>query len=364
MKICTITCHDVYNAGASLQAYALMKYLEKLGHDVTIIDYKPAYLSGHYRLFGISNLEWKRNLLTKLTYLFLKFPGRVLSLRIKRKFDRFKEQYLTVTDRRYSSNEELKSNLPKADAYICGSDQIWNPLFRNGWDPAFYLDFAPDEAIKFSYAASFSVEALPEDHKPFVKSMIPNLQSISVREKSGVRILDELGFQKAVHVCDPVFLLSASEWEQLCEKEYGKNYLFLYSFDNGKNIHDVCLKLAKEKNLRIISMFKNDCADQVIPPLNPKTFLSLIKHASIVVSNSFHATAFSMIFHRNFYVVNREDGLNERMKDFLEYFSLSDRIVSNHSFETQDIDFQKCEQKNMDEIRKSMSYLEESLRRG
>ena len=158
MQICTITCHDVYNAGASLQAYALQAYLKSLGHDVKIIDYKPDYLSRHYRLDIVGNPKYDKPILRQ-AYLLAKLPGRLRMLPRKRAFDSFTAKYLDLT-RRYASNAELKADPPEADIYFAGSDQIWNPLFSNGKDPAFYLDFVR-RGIRAAYAASFAVEEFP-----------------------------------------------------------------------------------------------------------------------------------------------------------------------------------------------------------
>src|ERR1700730_10319334 len=97
MKICTITCHDVYNHGASLQAYGLMKYLKDCGHDVEIINYKPDYLSNHYKIFSINSPKWEKNVIARLIYLTLKFPSRLIDLKRKKAFDRFKSKYLILT---------------------------------------------------------------------------------------------------------------------------------------------------------------------------------------------------------------------------------------------------------------------------
>ena len=149
MNSYTITCHDVYNAGASLQAYALQQYLISLGIDNKIIDYKPDYLSRHYSLTTIDNPKFNKGVL-KYVYLTAKFPRRFINLcgLKKKRFDQFRNKYLILTENRYNSNEDLKNSLPEADIYIAGSDQIWNTLFNNGKDPAFYLDFAPDDKIK------------------------------------------------------------------------------------------------------------------------------------------------------------------------------------------------------------------------
>lgn len=136
MKIKTITCHDVYNVGASLQAYALVTYLRKLGHDAQIIDYKPDYLSNHYPLWGLGNPAYDKPVIREL-YNLAKLPGRLKARNGKAEYDRFTAEFLPLTPRRYTSNDDLKQNPPEADVYFAGSDQIWNCFFPNGKDPAF-----------------------------------------------------------------------------------------------------------------------------------------------------------------------------------------------------------------------------------
>lgn len=166
MKIKTITCHDVYNVGASLQACALVTYLRKLGHDAQIIDYKPDYLSNHYPLWGLGNPAYDKPVIREL-YNLAKLPGRLKARNGKRKaeYDRFTAEFLPLTPRRYTSNDDLKQNPPEADVYFAGSDQIWNCFFPNGKDPAFYLDFAPAGSVRASYAASFAMDDIPEEWK-------------------------------------------------------------------------------------------------------------------------------------------------------------------------------------------------------
>ena len=148
MKIKTITCHEVYNHGASLQEHALLKYLENLGHHAEAIHYKPPYLSKHLSLWAVSTPKYRRNFIIKSLYLFAKLPSRLIDLKRKKAFDDFSKKHVKVDDILYTSNQDLKENLPIADAYICGSDQIWNSFFENGKDPAFYLDFVPDKKLK------------------------------------------------------------------------------------------------------------------------------------------------------------------------------------------------------------------------
>lgn len=328
MKIKTITCHDVYNSGASLQTYALMSYLENLNHEVEIIDYKPDYLSSHYKLLAVSNPKYETNIILKVMYIVLKFPGRVLALKNKVPYDQFKKDYLKITKTRYKSNDELKENLPEADVYIAGSDQIWNPTLKNGKDPAFYMDFVPDNKKKISYAASFAVEEFPLELRDKTSKMVNRINSISVREKSGLNILSSMNITDGVQVLDPVFLLDKEHWNSMCNSiDFNEKYLFVYDFDNNNLIKEIALKIAKEKNLKIYTVFKSDYSDKWIKHIGPLDFITYIKNAEFVISNSFHGTAFSLIFEKDFCVVNRQEKINTRMRDLLNDIELDNRLV-------------------------------------
>ena len=332
MKICTITCHDVYNHGASLQAYGLMKYLLNCGHDVEIINYKPDYLGNHYNLFSINNPKWKKNIITKCIYLVLKVPGRILSLKRKRAFDNFTAKYLKITKLRFSSNEELKKNPPFADAYICGSDQIWNTLHRNGRDPAFYLDFVPDGKIKASYAASFATDTISDEYKTMVKERVKKLDGIGVREKSGVEILKRLDINNVVNVVDPVFLLEQEDWNKIGTNEFKENYILVYDFDNSNLIKKLATEIANEKGYKIytISLGKLKYADRYFSFEGPDTFISLVRHAQFIISNSFHAAVFSIIYEKDFAIVNRTEAINTRMRDLLDDLKINERLISEN----------------------------------
>ena len=329
MKIKTITCHDVYNSGASLQAFALQHYLESRGHDVQIIDYKPNYLSNHFNLWAI-NPKYNKPLLRE-AYWMAKLPNRIKARARKKPFDQFTQHYLHLT-RRYSSVEELRKDPPEADVYIAGSDQIWNTTLNNGTDAAFYLDFG--SARKISYAASFATPALREGTGHFVKQRLKNFDAISVREKSGIVLLNNLGYE-GNQVVDPVFLLSKEDWDALLSDNYlasqselKEPYILVYNTEYNSPINEVAIRLAKLRNCKIYSMSHSSYAQKIFVNNGPLDFVALVKGAQCVVSNSFHATAFAMIFGRDTFVVNRKDGLNQRMKDLLEDYNLCNRLIS------------------------------------
>lgn len=335
MKIKTITCHDVYNVGASLQAYALQKYLCNLGHDTKIINYKPDYLR-HYRLWWIPNPHYNKPFI-RLIYLLAKFPVRLrnrLKDRRKKRFDEFTTNYLNVTNVTYPSFRALQKNPPEADLLIAGSDQIWNPVFQNGKDPAFFLQFSRQDQKKISYAASFAVEKLDKTEAQRMGSWLQSFDSISVREKSAVTILKEIGLD-ATLVCDPVFLLRRNDWMKLAkesELKIQEPFILVYDFDKEEVISNLAIKLKEKLNLPIYSVFSMKGADWILANSGPLEFLSLISKASLIVSNSFHATAFSLIMHKDFLVINRKEKINTRMRDLLEMFGLEKHLVDPINF--------------------------------
>lgn len=355
MKIKTITCHNVYNAGASLQAYALMRYLQNLGHDVEIIDYVPDYLR-HYSLLSVSP-KYDRPFIRQ-AYIIWKLPKRLKALasRRKKEYDAFTHDFLRLTQKKYVDNDALKRDPPEADVYIAGSDQIWNTLFPNGKDPAFYLDFAPDSSTRASYAASFATETISSGYEIIVGKWLSRLDYISVRESSGVSILESLGIDRAVQVTDPVFLISREQWNELCLPKTLEHYILVCDFDESLEIRDFVLRMAHQKDLKIYSVLSCDYADKNFSRHGPRTFLSLIRDAEYVVSNSFHATAFSLIFQKPFAVFDRAEKINTRMRDLLSTF----RLQRENDLEA----VLQAQNQIQDEIQKSKKYLDIVLKRG
>lgn len=358
MKIKTITCHDVYNVGASLQAYALVEYLRECGHEVEIIDYKPDYLRGHHRLWGGINPAYDKPVLREI-YQLLKLPGRLRARFGKRKkaFDHFKTEYLPCTAVRYSSNEDLKKAPPQADVYLAGSDQIWNTLFPNGKDPAFYLDFAPETAVRASYAASFATKNVAEEWKAQVQRWISKLDHVSVREHTGVELCRALGRLDAQQVLDPVFLLDRAHWERMSPPaQFTEPYVLLYDFSCGAEMTAFAKRLAQRNNWKIYSVLPHPVADRCFSQEGPLTFLTLVRDAQFVLSNSFHATAFSIIFERPFRTFDREEGINSRMHDLLQMLQLEHCLGAVE--EETSIDFAAVQGILSQEIERSKKYLD------
>lgn len=366
MKIKTITCHDVYNFGASLQAYALMTYLTEMGHDVEIIDYKPEYSS--YNVWAIGP-RWRKNIFSKTLYYMYVVPKR-LSLKSRRKrFDAFTQSRLKLTRTKYHSNNELVENPPEADLYFAGSDQIWNPKSHNGKDPSFYLNFAPKNTVKASYAASFSVPSVQNELKPQVKEWLTGFDFISVREKTGIEILKSLGFETGELVVDPVYLIDRDKWFTLTQDVIPSEikYIFIYDQENNQEIKNIAKRLAKKDNYKIVAieaLYPMSYADIKIKDAGPEEFLGLIKNCAVCLTNSFHCVSFSLIFNKEFYLFPRtHENVNSRMIDLLTSVNLHHRIYSKSNTELDDVKIDyEIVNKLIDEKKKSsQNYVEKVI---
>lgn len=348
MKICTITCQRVYNYGASLQAYALQHYLETLGHSVEIINFNPWFHCDRYNMFW--NGSGRRSLIKYLvngtyspfTYLYKPLKawrkGMFKTWGRKKQFDEFDKRFLHLTKHNYKTSASLAENPPVADVYVAGSDQIWNTFSNNGKEPAYYLDFGNHSTKRISYAASLSTSKIADGWESFVKEKVANLDCISVREKSGVQLLEALGVHNIHLVLDPVFLLKKEEWFELAKmaKDYRlspNSYILVYDFlGNDASMQQFIKDCAKQKKLSVVSINDFDSrsyADVNINNAGPLEFLALLDNAAYVIANSFHATAFSVLFHKEFYTFGLLGHNNSnRMLDFLGELGLGDRFAA------------------------------------
>ena len=256
MKIKTITCHNVYNYGASLQAYALQTYLQSLGNDVEIIDFQPYFHQNRYNLYYISENSKYYSICRKVPllaclYNLIKNHSMLKTWGRKKQFDNFTSKYLKLTQKKYETSKQLQDDPPIADIYIAGSDQIWNTNSSNGKEPAYYLDFGNHTTKRYSYAASFAISRIENKLKNFVKSEVSKLDKVSVREKTGVDILKEMQID-STQVLDPVFLLSKSDWEKLILNSKINNlpdkYILIYDFLFDKQIKKTALDLKNKYN--------------------------------------------------------------------------------------------------------------------
>ena len=379
MKIRTITCHHVYNYGASLQAYALIQFLREQGHDAAIIDYNPWYHRDRYNPFWINKEE--KGVRAKL-YKYLPFLAFIIQPIIffksgnfrtwgrKKRFDQFEKKYYKLTESKYKDISDLRINAPAADIYIAGSDQIWNTYTHNGTDSAYYLDFGDKSTRRIAYAASFATNDLKAECIPMVRRKLDRFNNISIREEGGVKILENVLSLKGEHVLDPVFLLEKKQWSDVCNsarkyKLQGNGYILVYDFlGNDMSMIDFIKDLSLKKGCPIVSIndfHLNKYADININDAGPLEFLSLIRNSAVVICSSFHATAFSIIFEKDFFTFSLKGFNNSsRMTDFLGIIGLEDRL-NPKKVETTTINYTKVNERLFFLINKSKAYLTSKL---
>lgn len=367
-KVLTLTTYDVYNYGASLQAYALQQYLIHHNCYSELINYQPEYLTRKYDYTWVNpESKMSKYMLTRCAYRCMKFLQRQTTMKRKRAFDTFHREYLKQGER-YRTHQELIDNPPAADLYIVGSDQIWNTFYETGQDGAFYLDFVK-KGIKASYAASFSYTEIEENWKEKIHEWLSDFNSIAVREYHGVNILEQMEL-KGQWVLDPVFLLPIEQWKEIMVPMKKKEkYLLIYDFENNEHLKKFCIQYAKEKNLKIYSVndtYPRMYADKNFSNAGPREFLSLIYNCDTFVSNSFHGTAFSIIFGKPVFVFNRNrHKVNSRMESLMKLFELSDCIVDTNkdytNYINRSFDFERIKSIRLEELKKSQSYLDALL---
>lgn len=371
MKIKTITTWADYNYGASLQAYALTTYLKTQGHDVEMINYLPSYQTRMYDYMWV-NPESKvsKYMVTRWIYRVAKFAQRMTTLGRKKVFDEFNFKKLPLTSECYHSFEDLKKNPPKADLFIVGSDQVWNVLYDAGKDPSFYLEFV-NEGKKASYAASFSFLDIDDDNRKRIAKSLSTFDGVAVREYQGCKLLQTMGID-GIWVLDPVFLLSVEEWNNFVNREsydyaelLKEPYLLIYDFEGNEDIKAFAIEYAKRNDLKIYAItdkYPLRYADKNFKTAGPVDFVRLIANSKAFISNSFHGTAFSVIFHKPVFVFNRHrHKVNSRMESLLTAFDLKDCLLDSEEKKIVAIDKQfdwKTVDKNKEELfKKSIEYL-------
>lgn len=346
MNINIITFQRTYNSGAALQAYALSTYLEKFGCNVAIVDYRPkwveAYIVSIKRL--LSNFSVKDLIL---------FPFHV---RIDYKFRNFVNKYCKMTSI-VKSVEEI-TQFEECDMFITGSDQVWNSEITKGIDKGYLLDFST-KARKISYAASCGWD-LAND-LDVIAEVVRGYHGISVREHSLEQALKSKGIENVVSVWDPVFLLDANHYHRILTKSKYENYVLIYMKHESEELRKFAAKVAKEKKLQIIDMskiIKQWPVNHTYPVFGPLEFLGLIEGAEYVITNSFHGTAFSIIFRKNFYSFGAGTRTT-RLSSLLEDIGLEERLLNQCDDVTniENIEYSQYESSIKEHINKSKEYL-------
>lgn len=346
MKVAITTYSGAQNFGALLQAYALSSYIRELGNECSLINNWP---------FDTRWFKPRKNLNDILISLVKYREGKK---RIDR-FNSFRDKYLVLTDGIQSSEDYKKLN-EMFDAFVTGSDQVWN--CSNGVDQCFYLGMFDDDKIKISYAASFGSATIPEEYTETVKNYLAKIEGLSVREKSGAELIKSITGREALVSVDPVFLKSKEEWARIAHYPMEEEpYIFVYSTQKSERLNKAVAAYVKNHRVKIISTHAiPGCKCTVKKDIGPLEFLGYIQEAQYVISTSFHATAFSMIFQKNFAVIPHST-TGARVIDICEDANLNTCIWNDKDFTS--VDYSNAGVIALENrIYKSKQYLAEKLR--
>lgn len=367
MKIGILTFHYAHNYGAMLQAYALNTYLNKHGYEAQIIDYRLPYIYRVHELLNFRQLYLRYSETNSRFISLLKTLKNYYKHRRKNekwhKFDLFLNKTLLKTKRINKKDEIQELGF---DAIICGSDQIWNSSLTGHLEPLYFCE-GLSNVLKIAYAASNGSDVVLEKDWSLFRQLISNFNAISVREQGLSNFLNARGFKNTV-VLDPIFLLEKDDWYSICSKVTNQTYLLTYSFNEDPFFFNHVKDIAEKKGLRIFSiLYKKyetlDSSYTQIINAGPIEFLSLFRYASFVVTNSFHGTAFSIMFNKQFYSISPQKG-KERIESLLQELDLTNRFYSKH-LETPEISIDyKTVNKKLSILRdKSYDFLNNALNR-
>ena len=375
--------HNNYNFGGLLQAYALPKVIkEHFGIEAEQIDYIPAEQKTKIK----PNNDKKSVLqyLYQLVYNFgIVFFGTISKKNLyqrKQAFDSFMDEILH-SEIAYDQNTISKS-LDQYRLFICGGDQIWNDYKEKQNIKVYTLQFVPSHVKKIAYAPSMAILETTSDFNQIMRTGLNELNSISVREKKSVPLLELLTKKKINIVVDPVLLMTENEWECVARVPKKKDkYILCYLLGDSVEYRKAVKKFARKMNKPILTfphifsnvvrkcdLFFGDIHDYTS---GPREFLGLIRNAEFVITDSFHACVFSMIFETSFVVFERnkigeKGNMNSRIYDFLEEYHLENQLVSEKELadmkDIPGIDFTYAHKHWEKRREESLKYLENALK--
>ena len=329
-KIGILTFHGSDNFGSVLQAYATCRMLRDEAVDARIVDLRKPEVERMYRILRLSK---NPSVMMATAYNALHFSA--LKKR-KIRYERFRRERMTLSDETYARGLELSTSEPGYDAYITGSDQVWNMDILDH-DRAFFLHFA-GEAKRIALAASFGPAPKTRDLPEIVKDDLRRFDLLTVREAWGADIIEMAGFSRPQMVPDPVFFLNKEQWCEIAapKKRRGKYMLCYFPGVVTTEFDRFTKKIAKDLGLERVllmphwrNMMRFDCKDY---SAGPEEFLALVRDADMICTNSFHAAAFSVIFEKEFIVGTHSYGTDERINTLLRMTGLQSCEFHNQGY--------------------------------
>ncbi|GJM47741.1 polysaccharide pyruvyl transferase family protein [Weissella soli] len=351
------TINDDANFGNRLQNYALQRVLsEQFGVTKTLQDsynWKWNYYYGVINLINSFHIVAIKTMLSN----HQNYTKQLAEARRHKLFRNFTINYV----------EKVRSlkRVSSSDIFVIGSDQIWNPYFRNNIDDDFLPKYGDNRVI--SYAASFGISDISDEDKRVIQHGLRNIDCISVREYSAKKIIEKMTSKPVQVVLDPTMLITNKQWEVLIKQsQFNIKEPFLVTYflgDLSEEYEDYIQKVALKENLKIVRI--NDVNQPYYSKVGPIEFVSLIANAEIVLADSYHAAVFSIIFNVNFELFNRNTNMknmNTRMKTLFKTFELENRLHTDVLTPMKKIDFSEINSRLATERAQSLNWLEKSIK--
>lgn len=329
MKVGILTFPNSVSYGASLQMHALYRAIQQMGHDAEVINYHSAYMRAekHVRRRGAHSAA-RAAIQRRLR--------RLMHHRLYAAFRRFEREQNRLYPRRpFSNKAQLKKIGNRYDTVVCGSDQVWNPLITGG-DLSYFLDFCGENTHRVSYAPSFGLEQLDEPYGAAIRPELERFSSLSIREEEGRRLVADLTERDATVVCDPTFLIDVADWMALEQPHpaAAEEYVLYFTVKHSQTLFDRCCAWARQHGMKVVAIGgnfltnvrKKDPLVEYAVDVGPEQWLYLIHHARYVFTNSFHGTAFSVIYQKDFYI-EYPARTNCRLAQVLRMLDMEHRVI-------------------------------------
>jgi polysaccharide pyruvyl transferase WcaK-like protein len=343
MKIGILTYHRAHNYGAMLQAYALRTYLHNQGHDVEFIDYWPDSHNKQYTLFKPIR---GKSLYFKILNIISDSVTLIRRTIRMNKFNNFRKKHLGINDSiKYTTNKE--PIIERYDCVVVGSDQIWRTQEYEGKhvgiDPMYLCTNIPNTTRCISYAASMGIISLTSEDEHVIRTSLKNFNTILVRENSLKQLVESLGYSAHV-VLDPTLLLTKQQWDQLIpsHRYSQKPYVLFYELMPSQEALAFAKKKALSLNCELLIM---DSIIHTLPRKNhisyasPIEFMHAIRDAEFVIATSFHGTAFSIIFEKQFITIGLKKNA-DRVKTLLQQVGITEQY-QDQPIETSKINYKE-----------------------
>jgi len=362
MRIGILTFHRALNYGAVLQCYALYYTIKSLGHDVEIIDYRPAYIEKYRNLLCWKEFFARKGLISKLRSIVYRFISYRDRKKVSKRFD-----FFLVSNMKFSKTLYESGSIPSYYDYIVfGSDQIWSPTICEGIDPVFWGKMPLIRTRFITYAASMGGHNYISDREwNDIGNLLHNFYRISVREFLLQNIITEKFQVKAQTVVDPTFLVHPDVFENISVIPQEQDYVLLFVVEKDEKAATFAKHIAEQLHSKVLTIhalphYKANNGIVDISGVSPGEFCGFFKYAKFVVTISFHGTAFSIIFRKDFYTLHSVQ--EDRAYNLLNQLGLQNRMVnSSDHLDATKVNYANIAPQIEDLRNSSLHYLKSSL---